>query len=190
LPTAGCPTDLSEPVRIFHIIIGYPIDLTIDHFLWYVLYLFCRHTGINTSCLANRIFQNNRPCRDDGITVNYSLVHDDRPHTDQHIVMQRATMNNRMMPDRNIIPNCCAALLKRAMNTGAVLDVYFVPDPDEIDIASYNRVEPDTAIIAHDHISDDRRVWSYECVAPKLGLLVFYRKYDGHGLGIESGFAN
>ena len=97
----------SKPVCIFYIIIGNTIDLPTDHFLRNILDLFSRNSCINTSGLANRTFQYHRPRRNYTITVNNGIVHYDRTHSYQYIVMQYATMHNCIVTDRNIISNSC-----------------------------------------------------------------------------------
>src|SRR5437762_415622 len=116
----------SKPVCIFYIIIGNTIDLPTDHFLRNILNLFSRNPCINTSGLTDRTFQYNRPRGNYTVTVDNGIVHYDRTHAYQYVVMQNTTMHNRIVTDRNIIPDHCACFLKCTMNTSSVLDINLI----------------------------------------------------------------
>jgi NDP-sugar pyrophosphorylase family protein len=89
-------------------------------------------------------------------------------------------MHYRIMSDRNIITNGCAAALKSAVDTGAVLDIYLITDEDKVYISTNDRIKPDAAIITHDHITNDCSIRGNECIVAKLGVFIFNRKYYGH----------
>ena len=91
--------------------------------------------------------------------------------------MNGTTMNNSIMTYRYIITNSCAIFLVRTMNTGAVLYIHFVAHFNKIYISSDHRIEPDTAIVTHDHITDNSSIGSNKTIVSKLGVFVFYRKY-------------
>jgi hypothetical protein len=171
---------LSEPIRIPYIVISDPVDLAMYQLFGNILYFFSRHTGINTSGFTDRILQYHGAGRNDRIAVHDRIIHHDSSHPDQYIIMQRAAVHDRMMTDRDIIPNCCAIPLESAMDAGAILHIYFVTDLNEVHIASDNRIEPETAIITGDHIANDGGIGCNETIVPELRVFVFYGKYYRH----------
>jgi hypothetical protein len=64
-------------------------------------------------------------------------------------------MNNGPVPDRNIIAYDCLGPFKRAMQDRSILDVYFVSDPDAVNIAPDDGIEPDAAVAAHYDVTYD-----------------------------------
>src|SRR5205085_9172942 len=108
------------------------------------------------------------------------FVHHDRTHPDQHIIMQGTSMNNCMVSNRHIITNCCAASLKSAMDTSAVLDIHLISHPDKIHIPTKDCIEPNAAIVTHDNVADDGSIGSNERIISKLRIFIFYGKYYRH----------
>lgn len=168
---------LPEPIRIRYIIIGDPADLTADHFLRDILDLFSWHTCINASRFTHRIFQYYGSRSNDRVAVHDGIIHHNSAHPDQYIVVHRTAVYDSIVTDGNIIANRCAAFLKRTMNAGAVLNVDFIPHPDKIHIAPHHSIEPDAAIIAHNHIPHDGGIRRQEAIGSKLRMFALYGKY-------------
>jgi hypothetical protein len=61
------------------------------------------------------------------------------------------------------------------MNNCAVLNVHLITHPDAVNIAAYHRVEPETAIIACNHIANDRGIRGDKAVVAKPGRHTFDR---------------
>src|SRR5690606_6969594 len=102
---------------------------------------------------------NHRSCSHHGV------VHHDRPHADEYVVLHGATMDDRVMRYRNIASDDRSCLLVRAMNNGTVLDVGIVTDGDRIDIAPNDGVEPDRTIVPHRDIPHDHGVVGKKAIA-------------------------
>src|SRR5687767_6047530 len=153
-----------------------------DHFFGYIFYFFGRYPGIDAPGFANSILQYDGPRSNDRIAVDHRIVHHDRSHTDQHIIMEGTAMNNGMMSYRNIIPNCCAISPESTMDAGAVLHIYFIADPDKVNITPDNGIEPETAIIPGDHITHNSGIGSNKTVIAELRMFIFYREYYRHVL--------
>ena len=66
------------------------------------------------------------------------------------------------------------------MYYSSILDVYLVTDPDDVYIATQNCIEPNTAIITHDNISNDCCIRSKETVVPELWIYPVYMHYYSH----------
>src|SRR5687767_4457237 len=81
------------------------------------------------------------------------MVHNNRPHPDQHIVVHRAPVYDGIVPDRYIIADVSRDFLVGTVNDGPVLYVHLVSYFNIVYIASHNSVEPDTAVVAHHHIA-------------------------------------
>src|SRR5688500_15995374 len=84
-----------------------------------------------------------------------SQIHNDRTHTDQYLVLYRASMNNRIMPDRYIISNDGLRLFKRTVDHCTILYIHPVTNANSIDVSPYHSTPPNRTIIAHAHITDD-----------------------------------
>jgi acetylornithine/N-succinyldiaminopimelate aminotransferase len=94
--------------------------------------------------------------------------------------MQRAAMHNGIVSDRNIIANSSSKPFESTMDTGAILDVYSIPDPDKIYIASYHCIEPDATIISHDNITDNGSIRSNKAVFAELRMFFLNWKNYRH----------
>jgi hypothetical protein len=94
--------------------------------------------------------------------------------------MQCAAVDDRIMTNRNVIPDSSPKSLVSTMDTSAVLYIHLVPHPDKIYIATNNRIEPDTAIIAHYDITNYSGVRRQKTIAAKPGEFIFYWKYYRH----------
>jgi hypothetical protein len=66
------------------------------------------------------------------------------------------------------------------MNDRAILHVDLVAHANGIDIATNHGIEPETAIIAGDHVTDDRGIGSDIAVVSESWQNAMYRKDDGH----------
>jgi hypothetical protein len=66
------------------------------------------------------------------------------------------------------------------MNDGAILNVYLVPHTDEIHISPHYGIEPNAAIITHDHITNNRGIGSQKAIISKLRMFILYRKQYRH----------
>ena len=66
------------------------------------------------------------------------------------------------------------------MDAGTILYVDFISNPDEIYVATYHCIEPNAAIIAHDHVAHNCGIRSNKAIYSELGMFVFNRKYDWH----------
>src|SRR5512147_2651709 len=86
------------------------------------------------------------------------MVHQNRSHSYQHIIVYCAAVNDRPMGNRHIIADIYRRLPVSAMDYYAILDVDIFPYPDIMNIAANHRIEPDTAIIPENYITDNRSI--------------------------------
>jgi hypothetical protein len=110
----------------------------------------------------------------------HGLVHYDGPHANQYIVVQGTAVNDGIMPDRNVIANGGAAFFECAMNTSAVLHIDLMTHTNKIYIAPYDRIEPNTARIAHRYIAHDGGIGSKKTSGAPLRMFTPYRKDGRH----------
>jgi hypothetical protein len=68
------------------------------------------------------------------------------------------------------------------MNTGAILNIDFVAEPDKIYIAANDGIEPGTALISHDYIANNGGIGGNETINSKLRTLTFYGENDWHNV--------
>jgi len=68
-----------------------------------------------------------------------------------------------------------------AMDDHRILDIYIIADADVVDISPDNCIEPDTAIIADDHIPDDCRILGKETPLSDIRDNPFDRSDQWHG---------
>jgi hypothetical protein len=119
-----------------------------------------------------RSLQQYRTSCNDAVFLNDTMVHDDRAHTNQHIVFDRATMNHGAVTDANIVANDGSGFLIRAVNDGAVLNVYFIPQNNAVDITPYDGLKPNAALVAHFYITHNGGVFSDKNIFSPLGRFV------------------
>lgn len=96
-------------------------------------------------------------------------------------------MNQGIMSDRHIVADYGLGFLERTVDHGPVLHVHFIAHPDTVYIAADDGVEPNAAIITHDHISYNSGIWGQETVGTKLGEFAFYVEDQGHVLCFVKG---
>ena len=130
----------SEPSRIFHIVLRDPVDLSADELLADVFYFFGRNAGVNTARLHFRAFQNHGARCNDRIAANLCIVHYNSAHAYQHIVIDRTTMYEGVMPNRHIVADNGLRAFIGTMNNGAILDIHFITYTNAVYIA------PNTAL--------------------------------------------
>jgi hypothetical protein len=68
----------------------------------------------------------------------------------------------------------------RAMDTGAILHIYFVAHFYVMHIATHNCIEPKTALVAGGNVTNDGGVRCDKTIGAELGRKSFYGKNDGH----------
>jgi hypothetical protein len=66
------------------------------------------------------------------------------------------------------------------------LDIHLIAEANAVDIPPNHGVKPDTTIITHDHIANDRGVWSDKTVGALLRPNTFYGEYYGHIRGLKT----
>src|SRR5688572_5893949 len=70
------------------------------------------------------------------MTADLYIVHDDSTHTNEHIVVNSATMNDGIVPNGNIITNDRLGFFIRAMNYSAILYIHFITHADAVHITT------------------------------------------------------
>ena len=81
------------------------------------------------------------------------MIHYNRTHTDQNIVVQMAAMDYCIVTDTAIVADRSFSFLVGTVDNDPVLDVYFITDPDTVNVATDHSVEPDTALISHNYVT-------------------------------------
>ena len=89
-------------------------------------------------------------------------------------------MYDCIVSDTDIISYMCSGFLVGTVNDGAILYVHFPAHPDNIHVAPYHRVEPYTALVAHDHIAYDGGIRGDITIGAQNRHNAFYRKYYRH----------
>lgn len=143
-----------------------------------VLYLFCGHTGVDAAALTMCVFQYYRASCNNGVTFNYRIIHHNRAHADQYIIMYSASMYNGIMPDRYIVSDGRTISLIGTMYTGAILDINLVTNTYKIYITAYDCIEPYTALITHGYVPYDRSIGRQETIITKHGQFAFNGEYE------------
>src|SRR5260221_13932754 len=146
-----------------------PVDLARDEVDGDFFYFFGRNAAIDGAGFYPRAFQDDGPCRDDGITADLCIVHDNGSHADQHFITDGASVDDGIMADRDIVSDNGPGLLIGGMDHHPVLDISFASDPDAVDIATNYGVEPYTAILAYFHVTDYGGIGGDKTIFTKLG---------------------
>jgi acetylornithine/N-succinyldiaminopimelate aminotransferase len=165
--------------------IGNPLDLPGDEFRWDFFYLPGRDSAIDSSGFDPRAFQYHRSRRDDRVRPDDRIIHDNSAHSDQHPILDRATMNDGVMTDRHIIPDMDPGLLIGGMDDHPVLDIYLVTDMDTANVSPYDGVEPDAAMISDFHFAYDSGIRGDETTIAKARGFAFYGQNNCHGFFLQ-----
>jgi hypothetical protein len=166
---------LFEPACIDKVVIGNPLDLPGNEIGRDIFDLPGRDTPINSSGFDPGPFQHHRPCRNDRIPPHYRIVHDNGAHPDQYPILDRTTVDNGVMTDRNIIPDMDPGLLIGGMDHHAVLDIYLITDMDTAYISPYDGIEPDAAMITYLHFTYNSSIRRDETTIAKARRFAFNR---------------
>ena len=127
-----------------------------------------------------RSFQQYRTSCNDAVFLNDTMVHNYGSHAYQYIVFDRAAMYHRAVANANIVANDRSSFLIRAVNDGAVLNVYFVTQNNAVDITPNDGLKPNAALVAHFYITHDGGVFSDKNIFSPLGRFVQDWKYKRH----------
>ncbi len=119
-----------EPAAVRQVIVGDPIDLTINQFRRYGFHFLSWHPGVYAPGLYDGVFQDNRSCGDNGMITNNCIVHHNGAHSHQHIIFNRASVYNGQVTNAYIITNDGAGLFVCAVDNYAILDIDLISDPD------------------------------------------------------------
>src|SRR5579863_1831786 len=130
------------PACVYKVVIGNPLDLARDELRGDVLDLPGWNTPIDRSGFDPGTLQDHSTGSNDRIPADGRIVHYNGSHPDQNPVLDRTAMNDRIVTDRNIIPDPHLRLLIRGMDHYAVLDVDLIPNVDAPHVSSYHGVEP------------------------------------------------
>ena len=84
---------------------GDPVDLTCDEVHGYVLYLFGRDAAVDGATFDLGAFEYDGACGDDGVAADLCIVHNDRAHSDEHFIAERAAMYDGVMADGDVVPD-------------------------------------------------------------------------------------
>ena len=77
--------------------------------------------------------------------------------TDQAAVLDRASVHDRAVSDRDVVANRRRVRVLHDVHDGPVLDVRSAADADPVDVAANDDRHPDTALLADFHVADDLR---------------------------------
>ncbi len=102
------------------------------------------------------------------------MVHDNRPHADQHIILNSASVYDGIMCYAYIISDLYRCLPVSAMYGNTILYINIITDADIGYIAPHNCIEPHTAIVAHYYIANDGGIIGQETIAANFGMYAFY----------------
>ena len=107
--------------RVLHILLR-PIFHTGTFFLRQSAYDFCRcteheRTGRNFGPLRDERF-----CADDALLPDHRAIENDRAHADQYFVTDATGMNDRRMPDSDIVPDDTWVIVSEVQDC-VVLDI-------------------------------------------------------------------
>ncbi len=151
---AGHPSAVSiVPAGVHVVTPGNPVDRPFQQCRIDVFNFFCGEPGPDTSRFHNGSLGNERPCPDDGIAVDHRAIHDDGPHADEDVVVDGAAMDDRVVGNRNVVPNGDRGFQVGTMDDSAILDIHVITYPYCMDIPTDHGVEPDAAMVSYNHIT-------------------------------------
>jgi hypothetical protein len=108
------------------------------------------------------------------------MIQDNSANTDQYIILNGASMHNRIVSDGNIIANHQLGTLISAVQHRSILDVCVVADRDGVYISPHNGIEPHGTIIPHRYLAHHDSAISNVTLLPKHRGKTPYRFNDSH----------
>jgi hypothetical protein len=91
----------------------------------------------------------------DTVFFDHNPVHDDGSHANQHSIMNRASMEDRMMAHGDVIAKGEGVGIMRDVQQAEVLNIGPMANADTIDVSAYDGMKPDARFRSDDHIADD-----------------------------------
>ena len=102
-----------------------------------------------------RIFQYHRTRCNQHIRLDHGVVHHNRAHANQYIIVQNAAMYQRIVSDADIVANDGFRPFVRAMNHRPILNIDPIANPNPIHVGPNDRLKPKTTIIATNYIANN-----------------------------------
>lgn len=102
------------------------------------------------------------------------------PHSNEYMIVNGTAMNDGQMSDAHIVADDGLRFFEGAMDDCIVLDINAVADADGINIAADNGVEPNRAVVAHNHIPYQGGIGGDETVLSHHRKNTMYGKNAGH----------
>jgi hypothetical protein len=178
--SGGHGVRILEPPCIDTIVVGDAFDLAGNQVGGDILDLSGGNTAVNGAGLDPGALQYHCAGGNDGIGADTGIVHDDSTHANQHFILDCTAMYDGIMTDRYVVADYHLGFLVGSVDDDAILDVYFVTDPDAVDIAPDDGIEPDTALIANLHVTYHGGIGRQKTIFAKAGEFAFYRQYSCH----------
>src|SRR5690349_1060995 len=111
---------------------------------------------------------------------NDTVIHHDGPHADQYVVFNGATMHDGVVSDRYVASDHGLRSLIRTVDHGAVLNVRIISYGNGVHISANHGVEPNRAVLSHDHLPYHDGIVGQKTVFPKPGLKTPNFLNNGH----------
>ena len=71
------------------------------------------------------------------------------------------------------------------MNNGSVLYIHLIAHAYAVYVTSQYSIEPNAAIIAHDHVPNNCGIWCDETIFSKRWVYIIYREYNRHVVKVQ-----
>src|SRR5579872_6408735 len=156
------------------------LDLSRDEIGGDIFDLSGRNATVNSAGFDPRSFQHHGAGRDDRIPAYHRIVHDNRSHSHQNAVFDRATMDDGIMSDGNVVSDMDIGFLIGGVNDDAILYIYLVANVNAANVTPEDGVEPDAALISDLYLAYHGCVRSQEAIFAKTRGFALYRKDSGH----------
>ena len=117
---------------------------------------FRRPSHHHTSIRDRLIFKHKTSRCNKTVLSDHTFVHHDRAHSNQGIITDLASVNNRIMSDGHMISKDCRIYL-RCMNCAVILHIRSLSNDDRIIIATQNCTKKHRAVCPDTDIPDHHR---------------------------------
>src|SRR5690606_35438477 len=137
-------------------------------------YPFGRYSCVNSVRKQFRILCNYSTCCNNYIAMDNTIIHYNCTHSNKNVIVNGTTMNNSIMPYRNIISYHRWVFLIRTMNYCTILHIYLITHFNKMHITAYYCIIPNAALFSHFYISNYCGIFCYKATFGILGLFSVY----------------
>jgi hypothetical protein len=114
-----------------------------------------RDPGPQCARRHDRVLRKDSSGGNDGALANAAIVKDSDAHPNEHFVFNHATVDRRVVPDRDPVADSDRVQMTLSMKNCAILHIRVCADPDGVDVTAEDGVHPNGGVLAKFNVPND-----------------------------------